>query len=44
MQYYEDTLTDNLRNIYDTSTVSDYIIQELSQAIRTVPSHCLIVP
>ncbi len=35
MQYYEDTLTENLRNIYDTSTVSDYIIQELSQAIRT---------
>ncbi len=35
MQYYEDTLTDNLRNIYDTNTVSDYIIGELSQAIRT---------
>ncbi len=35
MQYYEDTLTDNLRNIYDTNTVSDYIIDELSRAIKT---------
>ena len=34
MKYYEDTLTDNLRNIYDLHTISVSVLQELSQAIR----------
>ena len=34
MKYYEDTLTENLRNIYDTNTIAISVIQELNQAIR----------
>lgn len=34
MKYYEDTLTDNLSNIYDLHTISVSVLQELSQAIR----------
>ncbi len=34
MKYYEDTLTDNLGNIYDTNTIAISALQELSQAIR----------
>lgn len=33
MKYYEDSLTDNLSNIYDLHTISVSVLQELSQAI-----------